>query len=90
MFPDAFAHTNLSPVYNRVSKTILKLERELLQVVPNISLKVDPELTSDEYLLDAVQTRMKAIELNELERRLTQLEETSGVVDPYKGLRNGR
>ena len=56
MFPDAFAHTNLSPVYNRVSKTILKLERELLQVVPNISLKVDPTLTSDEYLLDAVQT----------------------------------
>lgn len=56
MFPDAFAHTNLSPVYNRVSKMILKLERELLQVVPNISLKVDPALTSDEYLLDAVHT----------------------------------
>jgi len=56
MFPDAFAHTNLSPVYNRVSKMILKLERELLQVVPNISLKVDPLLTSDEYIEDAVQT----------------------------------
>lgn len=56
MFPDAFAHTNLSPVYNRVAKTILALERELLQVVPNISLKVDPELTSNEYLLDAVHT----------------------------------
>lgn len=56
MFPDAFAHTNLSPVYNRVSKLILKLERELLQVVPNISLKVDPILTSDEYILDAVRT----------------------------------
>lgn len=54
MFPDAFAHTNLSPVYNRVAKTILSLERELLQVVPNISLKVDPQLTSDEYILDAV------------------------------------
>jgi YjjI family glycine radical enzyme len=56
LFPDAFAHTNLSPVYNRVSRTILALERELLQVVPNISLKVDPLLTSDEYLLDAVST----------------------------------
>lgn len=56
MFPDAFAHTNLSPVYNRVARTILRLERELLQVVPNISLKVDPALTSDEYLLDGVQT----------------------------------
>lgn len=56
MFPDAFAHTNLSPVYNRVAKTILQLERDLLQVVPNISLKVDPELTSDEYVLDGVRT----------------------------------
>lgn len=56
MFPDAFAHTNLSPVYNRVARTILALERELLQVVPNISLKVHPELTSDEYLLDAIHT----------------------------------
>lgn len=56
MFPDAFAHTNLSPVYNRVAKTILRLERELLQVVPNISVKVDPLLTSDEYIEDAVKT----------------------------------
>ena len=32
MFPDAFAHTNLSPIYNRVSKEILRLERELFQV----------------------------------------------------------
>ena len=56
MYPDAFAHTNLSSTYNRVAKTILKLERELLQVVPNISLKVDQLLTSDEYLLDAVST----------------------------------
>ena len=56
MFPDAFAHTNLSPVCNRVSTMIFRLERELLQVVPNISLKVDPVLTSDEYILDAVNT----------------------------------
>jgi len=56
MFPDAFAHTNLSPIYNRVAKTILQLERDLLQVVPNISLKVDPERTSDEYILDGVRT----------------------------------
>ena len=56
LFPDAFAHTDLSPTYNRVAKAILRLERELLQVVPNISLKVDPALTSDDYLLDAVET----------------------------------
>lgn len=56
MFPDAFAHTDLSPVDNRVARAILRLERELLQVVPNITLKVDPDRTSDDYLLDAVRT----------------------------------
>jgi YjjI family glycine radical enzyme len=56
LYPDAFAHTNLSPADNRVARMILRLERELLQVVPNISLKVDPQLTSDSYLLDAVRT----------------------------------
>ena len=56
MFPDAFAHTNLSTTYNRVAATILRLERELLQVVPNISLKVHPQKTSDTYLLDAIAT----------------------------------
>ncbi len=56
MFPDAFAHTNLSPVDNRVARVIFRLERELLQVVPNISLKVDPVLTSDDYLMDGVRT----------------------------------
>jgi YjjI family glycine radical enzyme len=56
LYPDAFAHTNLSPADNRVARMILRLERELLQVVPNISLKVDPQLTSDAYLLDAVKT----------------------------------
>lgn len=56
MFPDAFAHTDLSPVDNRVARAVLRLERELLQVVPNISLKVDPKLTTDDYLLEAVRT----------------------------------
>jgi YjjI family glycine radical enzyme len=56
MFPDAFAHTDLSPVDNRVARMVFRLERELLQVVPNITLKVDPERTSDDYLLDAVST----------------------------------
>jgi YjjI family glycine radical enzyme len=56
MFPDAFTHTDLGPDDSRVGRVILSLERELLQVVPNISLRVDAERTPDDYLLDAVQT----------------------------------
>jgi YjjI family glycine radical enzyme len=56
MLPDAFTHTDLGPDDSRVGRTILRLERELLQVVPNLTLRVDPERTSDDYLLDAVRT----------------------------------
>jgi len=56
MLPDAFTHANLGPRDSRVARTALRLERELLQVVPNLSLKVDPEVTPDDLLLDAVTT----------------------------------
>jgi YjjI family glycine radical enzyme len=56
MFPDAFTHTDLGPDDSRVGRTVLRLERELLQVVPNLTLRVDPQRTPDDYLLDAVRT----------------------------------
>ena len=56
MFPDAFAHMDLGPRDGRVLRTILRIERELEQVVPNLTLKVHPELTPDDLLRDAVET----------------------------------
>ena len=56
MLPDAFVHTNIGPTDNRVARTILRLERELLQIVPNVTLKVDPQLTPDGLVEDAVRT----------------------------------
>lgn len=56
LLPDAFVHTDLGPDDSRLGRLILRLERELHQVVPNITLKVDPERTPDDYLLDAVAT----------------------------------
>lgn len=56
MVPDAFAHANLGPRDTPVLRAILRLERELKQVVPNLSLKVDAELTPDDLLADAVRT----------------------------------
>jgi len=54
--PDAFVHTDLGPADNRVARSILRVERSLRQVVPNITLKVDPVLTPDDLVLDAVRT----------------------------------
>jgi YjjI family glycine radical enzyme len=54
--PDAFTHANLGPDDTRVGRTILSLERELLQTVPNLTLRIDAERTPDSLVLDAVQT----------------------------------
>jgi YjjI family glycine radical enzyme len=56
MLPDAFTHANLGPEDGRVARMALRLERELHQVVPNLSLKVDPHITPDDLLRDAVET----------------------------------
>ena len=56
MVPDAFAHTDLGPTDGRVVRSILRVERSLRQVVPNITLRVDPTLTPDDLVHDAVAT----------------------------------
>jgi len=56
VLPDAFVHADLGPDDSRVLRAILRLERELTQVVPNLTLRVDPDRTPDALLLDAVET----------------------------------
>ncbi len=56
MLPDAFVHTDIGPADSRVARSILRVERSLRQVVPNITLKVDPSITPDDLVLDAVRT----------------------------------
>ncbi len=56
MLPDAFVHTDLGPHDSRITRALLHIDRDLLQVVPNITLKVDPEITPDDLILDAVGT----------------------------------
>jgi len=60
ILPDGFVHTNIGPEDTRIGRTLLRLERELLQVVPNISFKVDPNITPDDYIRDAVETVFKS------------------------------
>lgn len=56
MLPDAFVHTDIGPDDSRIARSILRVDRSLRQVVPNLTLKVDPERTPDDLVLDAVQT----------------------------------
>ena len=56
MLPDAFVHLDLGPHDSRITRSILRVERSLRQAVPNITLKVDPAITPDDLVEDAVRT----------------------------------
>ncbi len=56
VLPDAFVHLDLGPVPNRVTWSALRVDRQLRQVVPNLTLKVDPVLTPDALVEEAVRT----------------------------------
>lgn len=56
LFPDAFAHANLGPTDGRVVRAALAVHRDVRQVVPNLTLRVDPDVTPDDLLLDAMRT----------------------------------
>ncbi|MGV8907590.1 MAG: YjjI family glycine radical enzyme [Propionicimonas sp.] len=55
MLPDAFVHADIGPGDGRVVRSILRVERSLRQVVPNLTLKVSLE-TPDDLIEDAVRT----------------------------------
>ena len=48
--PDAFTHANIGPIDNPISRAVLRTDMRLAQVVPNLTLKYDPAITSDELL----------------------------------------
>lgn len=55
---DSFCHANLGPKATRTGRLILDVDRELEQAVPNLTLKYDPALTSDEFAEKAIYTSL--------------------------------
>jgi len=48
--PDAFMHANIGPSDNRVARTILRVDAELQQTAPNLTLLYDPATSSEQLL----------------------------------------
>ena len=53
VLPDAFMHVNIGPVDNIICRTILKIDGELKQVAPNLTLLYKTEVTPDSLLKQA-------------------------------------
>lgn len=56
LMPDAFVHADLGPDDGRVVRSLLRVDRRLRQVVPNLTLRVDPVRTPDALLREAIAT----------------------------------
>lgn len=54
VLPDAFMHVNVGPDDNPVCRLILRIDAELKQVAPNLTLFYDPEISPDSLLLQGV------------------------------------
>ena len=54
VLPDAFMHVNIGPDDNRLCRLILRIDGELKQVAPNLTLFHDPVQTPDSLLLQGV------------------------------------
>ncbi len=48
--PDAFMHANIGPTDNRVARTILRVDAELKQIAPNLTLLYDTQTSGEEIL----------------------------------------
>lgn len=55
---DSFCHANLGPEETRAGRIILKVEREIQQTVPNLTLKYDADITPDNFAEDAIMTSL--------------------------------
>jgi YjjI family glycine radical enzyme len=52
--PDAFMHANVGPTDNRVARAILRVDAELKQIAPNLTVLYDPAVSGDALLARAV------------------------------------
>lgn len=91
ILPDAFVHANLGPDDTRVGRAILAVERELRQVVPNLTLRVDPVRTPDDFVLDAVRTVFETAKPHFVNHPMmtADLGDRYGVVSCYNSLKVG-
>ncbi len=57
--PDSFVHADIGPVETRVGHIILDLTQEMQLAVPNMTIKYNEKLTSDEFALHALECMLK-------------------------------
>ncbi len=91
LLPDAFVHANLGPHDSRIARSVFRVDRRLQQVVPNLTLRVDPHLTPDDLILEGVKTVFVTAKPHFVNHPLMvrDLGDEYGVVSCYNSLPRG-
>lgn len=84
---DSFVHANIGPKATKAGKLILIAERELLNTVPNLTLKYD-QTTPDDFAIEAILTGLKAAKpyFANHQMFLNDFGENYGIASCYNGL----
>ena len=84
---DSFCHANIGPLPTKAGNIILKVERELKNAVPNITLKVSDE-TTEQFLSEAVKTALTVAKPSFANHQAfaKDLGEQYGIASCYNGL----
>lgn len=84
---DSFCHANIGPEATKAASIILRLERELQNAVPNITLKVSDDTPGD-FMKEAVKTAMRVAKPSfaKHETFRDDLGDDYGIASCYNGL----
>ncbi len=88
---DSFSHANVGPVATRAGRIILEVEKELEHAVPNITMKYDEELTSDEFAIAGIEAALHSAKPSFANHKMFKNELTDNYViaSCYNGLPYG-
>lgn len=88
---DSFSHANVGPVATKAGRLLLEAEAELEHAVPNVTMKYDEDLTSDEFALLGIKAALKSAKPSFANHKMfkSELNEDYVIASCYNGLKYG-
>jgi len=88
---DSFVHADIGPEDSVTGRILLELTEEMQLAVPNLTLRYDPELTSDDFALACVRCMLKVAKPSFANHRMFRKEwgEKYAIASCYNGLMIG-
>lgn len=88
---DSFSHANVGPKDTKAGRLILEVEAELENAVPNITMKYDKDITTDEFALCGIHTALHSAKPSFANHKMfrSELGEDYVIASCYNGLKLG-